>query len=313
MEIIKDITQITWNKTAITLGKFDGVHLGHQKLIKKIVDAGRNECISTVVTFDRFPSQVLMHQPVQSIVTEKEKEDILRQFGVKRYVLFPFDEKTASMEPEEFVEKILVNTMKAHEIYVGSDFRFGKGRKGDIGLLETLSKQYGFHFQAIQKQMFQGREVSSTRIRDCILQGNLKDANAMLGMPFCICAEVIHGNRLGRTIGVPTINQSFPEEKILPKPGVYCAKVSINGKSYVGVANVGRKPTVQETMNYGVETHLFQCNENLYGCHAKTELLHFVRPEQKFDSIASLTRQLKEDINAGREFFHEFSFECTKQ
>ena len=303
MEIIKDINQIQWNKTAITLGKFDGVHLGHRKLMNKVLKAKEDGCIPTVFTFDKFPSQLLKNQQITSVLLEEEKQQLLAELGMERYVLFPFHEKTASMEPEEFVEEILVKTMKIEKLYVGTDFHFGKGRRGDVFLLDEMAKKHGFYFEVVEKRMYQGDEVSSSRIRNCIAGGHMEDVTAMLGMPYQISGEIIHGRSLGHKIGVPTINQAVPEGKILPRFGVYCANVFIDGKNYQGIANVGSKPTVQDELIYGVETHLFDCDKNLYGKQAKTELLHFVRPEQKFDSVEALTEQLEKDKQYGKAYF----------
>jgi len=305
MEIIKDIHKIQWNKTSVTLGKFDGVHLGHRMLMENVIAAKKNGCIPTVFTFDKFPSQFLRQETVTSILIEEEKELLLENLGIERYVLFPFHEQTASMEPEEFVEEILVKTMKVQELFVGADFRFGKGRKGNVSMLEKLSEKYHFDFKAVDKRMYRGAEVSSSRIRDCILNGEMEDAAAMLGMPYQITGEIVHGRSLGHTIGVPTINQRIPDGKILPKLGVYCARVTVDDKTYDGIANVGNKPTVQDEKIYGVETHLLNCNDDLYGRTAKTELLTFIRPEQKFSSIGELRIQLEADKLTGIKFFGE--------
>ena len=305
MEIIKNISKVQWNKTSVTLGKFDGVHLGHRMLMENVLAAKERGCTPTVFTFDKFPSQFLRQEPVTSILVEEEKEQLLDDIGIERYVMFPFHEKTASMEPEEFVEEILVNTMKVQELYVGADFRFGKGRKGNAALLEKLAQKHGFLFRAVDKRMYKGAEVSSSRIRDCIVNGEMEDAAAMLGMPYQICGEIIHGRSLGHKLGVPTINQAFPEGKILPRLGVYCARVTVDGKVYEGIANVGSKPTVQDETVYGVETHLLECNEDLYGRQAKTELLSFVRAEKKFASVDELKVQLEQDILFGKQFFGE--------
>lgn len=303
MDIIKDIHQIQWNKTSVTLGKFDGVHIGHRVLMDKVLAAEKNGCVSTVFTFDKFPSQVLLHQQMTSILLEEEKQQLLSRLGIKRYVLFPFHEKTASMEPEEFVEEILVKTMKVKELFVGTDFRFGKGRKGDVTLLEKLAKQYDFAFEAVEKRLYEGTEVSSTRVRDCIVRGQMEDVAAMLGMPYQLSGEIVHGRNLGHKIGVPTINQTIPKGKIMPLCGVYCARVTVAGRTYYGIANVGSKPTVQEVPIYGLETHLFDCCGDLYGKQAKTELLKFVRPEQKFTSVEELRMQLEADKAVGRRYF----------
>ena len=222
---------------------------------------------------------------------------------MKRYVLFPFHEQTASMEPEQFVKQILVDTMKVKQLYVGADFHFGKNRRGDVALLERLSEEYGFIFEAIDKKLYQGTEVSSSRIRECIAKGQMEDATAMLGMPYRISGTVIHGRSLGHKLGVPTINQAIPEGKILPRFGVYFARVTVDGRVYRGIANVGSKPTVQEEPVYGLETHLFDCSENLYDKYATTELLGFVRPEQKFASVDELKEQLEKDKQCGRAYF----------
>lgn len=305
MEIIKDINQVQWNNTSITLGKFDGVHLGHRMLMENVLASSVNGGTPTVFTFDKFPAQILRQETITSILTEDEKEDILEDLGIARYVLFPFHEKTASMEPEEFVEDILVNTMKVKELYVGADFRFGKNRRGNASLLKALSEEHGFSFKALDKRMYKGAEVSSSRIRECIINGEMEDAADMLGMPYKITGEIVHGRSLGHKMGVPTINQIMPEEKILPKLGVYCAKVTVNKNIYYGISNVGSKPTVQDEKIYGVETHLFACDENLYGKCAKTELLHFVRPEERFASLEILKQQLELDIQTGRKYFGE--------
>lgn len=303
MEIIKDINQIQWNNTSLTLGKFDGVHLGHRMLMEQVIAAEADGCTPTVFTFDKFPSQFLLHQKMTSILLEEEKEQVLKEIGIRRYVLFPFHEKTAAMEPEEFVEEILVKAMKVKQLFVGTDFRFGKGRKGDVALLEKLAKQHDFLFEVVEKRVYQGLEVSSTRIRDCIAKGQMEDVTAMLGQPYQISGEIIHGRSLGHKIGVPTINQAVPEEKILPRLGVYLAKITVDGKVYNGIANVGSKPTVQNELIYGLETHLFDCREDLYGKQAKTELLSFVRPEQKFSSVEELRMQLEQDKEVGRKYF----------
>ena len=303
MEIIKDITKVQWNKTSVTLGKFDGVHLGHRMLMENVLGAVADGCTPTVFTFDKFPSQFLRRETVTSILIEEEKEQLLENLGIERYVLFPFHEKTASMEPEEFVEEILVKTMKVQQLFVGADFRFGKGRRGNAALLEELSQKHGFSFRAVDKRMYKGAEVSSSRIRDCIVNGEMEDVTFMLGMPYQITGEILHGRSLGHKLGVPTINQSVPEGKILPRLGVYCARVMVEGREYAGIANVGSKPTVQEEKIYGVETHLFSCSEDLYGKQAKTELLHFVRPEQKFASVEELRQQLMEDKATAAGYF----------
>ena len=302
MEIIKDITKSQWNSTSLTIGKFDGVHKGHQDLIQKVLQDKTAGYTTTVFTFDKFPSQLLSHQSSPSIITEEEKQAFLKKLEVERYILFPFHEKTASMQPEQFVKEILVEHMKVKKMYVGSDFRFGKNRAGDVSLLKKLSNFYGFEFEALEKRQFHEADISSTRIRECIRQGQMEEVTHMLGRPYNLSGEIIHGNNLGHTIGIPTINQAFPMGKVMPALGVYCSKVTIEDKIYYGITNIGSKPTVQDYLVYGIETHLFDCNENLYGKQANTELLCFVRKEQKFSSLDNLMQQLEKDKLFGRNY-----------
>ena len=304
MEIIRDIIKSQWNYTSLTIGKFDGVHKGHQDLIQKVLQDKAKGYTTTVFTFDKFPSQLLSHQSSPSIITEEEKQEFLKKFEIERYILFPFHEKTASMQPEQFVKEILVEHMKVKKMYVGSDFRFGKNRAGDVSLLRKLSKIYNFEFEALEKRQFSEVDISSTRIRECIRQGQMEDVTSMLGRPYNLSGEIIHGNNLGHTIGIPTINQAFPMGKVMPALGVYCSRVTIDGKIYYGITNIGSKPTVQDYLVYGIETHLFQCNENLYGKQATTQLLCFVRPEQKFSSLHDLMHQLEKDKAFGRNYIN---------
>lgn len=299
MEIIRDINQIQWGPTAITIGKFDGVHIGHQKLLERVLAAKEEGCTSVVFTFDRVPGK--QHETsVQSfLMSEVEKQQFMQEFGMDCYVMFPFTEENASMEPEMFVSEILVKTMHVAKLFVGKDFRFGRDRKGDVALLAKLAKQFGFTFEAIEKETYLDEVVSSSRVRDCVLAGRAEDVTEMLKRPYSISGPVIHGRKLGRTIGMPTINVALPDGKIRPKSGVYCAKVWVDEKSFFGITNIGTKPTVQEEMIYGAETYLFDCNEDLYEKEVTIELLHFVREEKKFTSVEELSKQLEQDKQYG--------------
>lgn len=303
MEIVKDINQIKWNRTAITIGKFDGVHIGHQKLLDKVLNAKRESCSAVVFTFDRFPGKILSGSEQTYLLSEDEKQEFMREYGMDYYVMFPFSKETASMEPEEFVSEVLVKTMHVEKLYVGKDFRFGKERKGDVSLLERLAIQFGFEFEAIEKETHRDEVVSSSRIRDEVMNGNAEEVCAMLGRPYAISGPVIHGRQLGRTIGIPTINLTIPEGKIRPKSGVYCSKVLISGTEFNGITNIGTKPTVQDELIYGAETYLFDCNEDLYGNNVTIELLHYVRMEQKFSSIDDLMQQLERDKQYAKDYF----------
>ncbi len=303
MQIIKDLTKLNYEAAAVTIGKFDGVHIGHRKLVDKVLSAKVQGAESVFFTFDKGEGQKLLHRNSAIILTEEEKQNYLCRLGMDAYVLFPFSKEVLSMEPEQFVKDILVGRLHMKYMFVGKDFRFGKKRSGDVALLSELAKKYGFTFEAIEKETYAGDIVSSTRIRTAIAEGEPEQAAKMLGYPYFISGEIVHGNHLGHSMGIPTINQEIPAEKIMPAIGVYCARVTIEGKIYQGIANVGCKPTVQKKEVYNIETHLFDCEEDLYGKQAKTELLHHVRREQKFASLEALIQQLEQDKIYGRNYF----------
>ena len=177
---------------------------------------------------------------------------------------------------------------------VGPDFRFGYRRGGDVELLKRMGKQYGFAVEILDKEMYEGQEISSTRVRECILNGEMERAAALLGYPYFFEGEIIHGRQIGRTLGLPTTNLKADERKVLPPFGVYATRNLIGDMEFGGVTNIGVKPTVLEKF-VGVETHLFSCNLNLYGNIEKVELLHFQRPERKFDSLEELKKQILAD------------------
>ena len=299
MEIIRDINQIQWESTAITIGKFDGVHIGHQKLLKKVLEAKEEGCTSVVFTFDRVPGSPIVPSAQSFLTLEKEKQQFMREIVMECYVMFPFTKETSSMDPEQFVTEILVKTMHVKKLYVGKDFRFGKDRKGDVVLLAKMAEQFGFTFEAIEKETYRNEVVSSSRIRDLVLEGNPEDVTVMLSRPYTLSGQVIHGRKLGRTIGIPTINVAFPEGKVRPKSGVYCSRVSVDERVFYGITNIGTKPTVQDEPVYGAETYLFDCNQDLYEKEVTIELLHFVREERKFSSLNELMQQLEYDKQYG--------------
>lgn len=300
MEIIKDLSKIQWNKTSVTIGKFDGVHIGHRRLLKAVLEGKNRGCTPVVFTFDRFPGKA----SGKLLYSEEEKQKKMRELGMEYYVLFPFSKENASMEPEQFVKDILVDRLHMKELYIGEDFRFGKDRKGNIELLQKLSGLYGFSCHVFKKETFKDEPVSSSRIREELTQGATETVAAMLAEPFSVCGEVIHGRQLGRTIGIPTINIAFPEDKVQPAAGVYCSEVCLDGKIYYGLTNIGTKPTVQNEPVFGVETYLLQYSGDLYGKHVTVRFLHFLRPEQKFSNLDALMTQLEQDKKQAGEYFN---------
>lgn len=287
-------------KSVVTLGKFDGLHRGHQKLIDRVLELGAKTRETVVFILDMAASLSLT-EGFNVLLTNDERKKMVAQMGVDCLVEYPFCPAIKNMKPEDFVKKILVDKLKMDVAVVGDDFRFGHGRLGTPEMLARFGEKYGFTVEVIEKLCDGEREISSTYIREEIEKGNIEKANELLGYPYFITGKVIKGRHLGSTIGVPTINQSPEEIKKLPPFGVYTTRAIVGGKEYESVTDIGMKPTVGSD-KIVVETHLFDCDENLYGDMAKVELYNFQRAECKFLSIEELKKQLKEDTKQAQEF-----------
>ncbi|MGN0398178.1 MAG: bifunctional riboflavin kinase/FAD synthetase [Candidatus Fimimorpha sp.] len=293
--------QITGN-TAVTLGKFDGLHKGHQKLLNDIKK--KKECgYQTVVfTFARPPMTLLTGKPQRTLLINEERREFLEAMQIDYLIEYPFNETVSHMSPEYFVEEILVNQLHMKYLAAGKDFGFGYKRSGNTDLLKALAPKYGYEITVMEKETDGKREISSTYIKEELVMGHMKKVEQLLGRPFSIQGKIVHGKALGRRIGIPTINIIPPDEKLLPPRGVYCAKVEIEHRFYDGIANIGVKPTVTDQKNMTVEVHLFDIKEELYGEDAIVFLYEFVRPEQKFESVEALKAQMERDIAAGKRY-----------
>ncbi len=281
--------------SAITLGKFEGLHRGHQKLIREIVRLQRKEHMQGIV-FTIAP------ETKPSLLTVREKRNILERMGVDCMIKCPFVPEILGMEAEEFISSVLTDRLKAKYIVVGTDFRFGRGRSGDVRLLESLQKKYGYTLFVIEKECYEGREISSTYVKEALARADMDTVQTLLGFPYPVCGTVLHGKQLGRRIGMPTINQIPGHLKLLPPEGVYYSDVICGKLNCHGMTNIGYKPTVDGSF-LGVETYLYGVDEELYGCEAEVCIRKFRRPEQKFPSVEALKLQMEFDIQAGKEFF----------
>lgn len=301
--ITKKLEFITERSSVVTLGKFDGIHRGHKKLIDRVLAVGEQENLETIVfTFDVSPAVSLEHQKAQMILTAGQRRKYIESLGIQTMIEYPFVPEVMCMEAEVFIRKILVEQLQAKVLVVGPDYHFGHGRRGDTKMLQRMGKEYGFRVEVVDKVMAGIREISSTYVREELKKGNMEKVNALLGYTYCIEGEIIHGHQLGRTIGVPTINQIPDIDKLVPPRGVYATRTEIDGQMFCGITNIGVKPTVPEKF-VGVETYLFDCNQNLYGKKAKVYLYHFQRPEKRFESLEALKRQLALDEQHGRKYF----------
>ncbi len=284
--------------SVITLGKFDGIHRGHQKLFHRVDELAREQNLERLVfTFDVSPQVKLGKCDYRFLMTNREKAMLAERFGMDVLIECPFTEEIRSMEPEEFVRRILVEQLKAKAVVIGDDFRFGRKRAGDAALLWEVSRRYGFTVEVVNKVMDAetGREISSTFVREELALGHIQKANELLGYAYFISGEVVSGMHLGTGFGFPTINIVPVKGKILPPNGVYASVTQIDGKDFDSITNIGFKPTVAGT-ELGVETFILNFSGDLYGKNVAVRLLEFERPEKKFDSIEALKTQVQADI-----------------
>lgn len=302
MQIIEQTTTFQLNqRSAVAIGKFDGVHLGHQELIHKIIGQKERGYLATVFTFDTSAAAFFGGE-AKELTTRKEKRKLFEQMGVDVLIEFPLNAVTAATEPEEFVHHYLAEQMMAAYICAGPDLSFGKKGAGNHALLAHFAKEYDYCVELIDKVMVEGVEVSSTRVREAVRQGKMKAAARMLGEPYSISGRVEHGKKLGRRIGMPTANLIPEGDKLLPPNGVYYSRVVTDGRCYKGISNVGCKPTVSDSAAMGVETYLYDFAGDLYGADILVQLLEFRRPEMKFDGVEALKAQLAQDIDAGETY-----------
>lgn len=285
----------------VTLGKFDGRHRGHQKLLKRMLKVKEEQGLKTAVfTFDMPPGACVEGRPQKVITTNEERKNNLEKIGVDYLVEYPFTEETAHMKPEEFVSRILIGQMNARVIVVGTDCSFGYRGAGNAELLEKWKDRYGYQLIVIPKEQDEHRDISSTYVREELDQGNMEKANELLGEPYAIHGRVVHGNHIGGSVlGFPTANLIPPEEKYLPPFGVYVSRVYLDKAYYGGVTNIGRKPTIKGESPVGVETFIFGINEDIYGKAIEVQLLHFLRPERKFEGLEQLKIQIGKDREQG--------------
>ncbi len=301
MEIISNTKEFyIENTTAVAIGKFDGVHIGHRRLLKEILEQKKKGLSPCVFTFDPAPAVLFGRSDGKELTTKEEKRTLFERLGVDILIEFPLTKESAAMEPEAFVRQVLKAQMNTKFIAAGTDLSFGAGGRGNTQLLQGLAKELDFTVKTIHKVCVNGKEVSSTYIRSLLEQGEMKGVEECLGMPYMIAGKVIHGNRIGRTIGFPTVNQLPAASKLLPPLGVYTSKIKWNQKEFLGISNIGCKPTVAAEGICGVESYIYDFEESIYGDFIEVYLQEFKRPEQKFHNLDALKAQLQEDIRMGK-------------
>lgn len=294
-------------KTILTLGTFDGVHIGHRKILERITQNTENgKYESLVLTFFPHPRMVLQGESeVKLLNTLSEKIDLLEKIGVQNLVIHPFDITFSRLTAKEFVKTVLIDQFDIKKIIIGYDHRFGRNRTANIDDLIAFGKQYDFEVEQISVQEIDAVSISSTKIRNALMEGNMALANEYLGYEYFLTGTIVRGKQLGRTIDFPTANLQMEENyKLIPRNGVYVVKSTINQKTVFGMMNIGLNPTVAGE-NLAIEIHFFDFDEELYDQKISVSLLEYLRPEQKFESIAFLKQQLEKDRNTSLAYINK--------
>jgi riboflavin kinase/FMN adenylyltransferase len=308
MELIcgKHNLQTRHQGCVVTIGNFDGVHIGHQQLLKALHQKARAlQLPTTVITFEPQPNEYFSHGQIPPrLMRLREKIQAFRDCGIERVLCLRFDQALANLRAEDFVEQILQQGLATRYILVGDDFHFGYQRVGDFALLKQLETQCGFQAEQISPVQLSGARVSSSRIRQLLMNGDLQQAKQFLGRPYSLSGRIAHGDKRGRSIGFPTAN-IYLHRKAVPISGVYVVKMhGIRSQPLPGVANVGIRPTFDGTRSL-LEVHLFDFDEMIYGRHVQVEFIHKLRDEQRYPSFELLKQQIFRDTEQARKFFKE--------
>lgn len=294
MRIFRDLGKLpSFENSVITIGTYDGVHVGHQKIIGRINRiAEKVSGESILVTFHPHPRSVVNDKAVSLLSPLEEKFEILEKYKVDNVVVVPFTRNFSQQSPDEYVRNFLYENFNPHTIVIGYNHKFGKNRAGDITFLRSVAEELSFEVEEISKQAIEENSVSSTKIRQALSEGDVTSANQLLGHGYFIQGIVVRGQQLGRQIGFPTANVRVDaEEKLIPMNGVYAVRVVVSGMSHKGMLNIGVRPTVNG-LNRTIEVHIFEFEANIYGEAIRVELVQRIRPEQKFADLKGLVEQL---------------------
>lgn len=314
MKIYRDLNEILepFPHACVTIGNFDGVHLGHKLLFGEVVQRSyRSKGTSVAVTFDPHPLQILRPQGIKLISTCEQKIELIEQAGIDALLIIPFSKKFAGLSAVQFVDDILCGIIGVKELVVGYDYAFGKGRAGNIDFLKEQGREKGFSVTVIEACYENGMLASSSKVRELVTEGRMADARTLLGRYYQIRGVVQHGQqRGGKEIGFPTANLYMEPEDLIPKMGVYVCQVICDGKCYGGVLNIGVNPTFGED-RLVAETHIFDFDQDIYGKPIKVNLLRFLRSEKKFSGIDELAAQIAKDVSRAREVLIQQQKELT--
>ena len=290
--------------TAVTLGNFDGIHLGHRQLIGQTIDEAKKKNLKSVVfSFYPHPMFVFSNRDHNALImSPDEKKLSIEKMGIDIYIEYPFDADFSAMSPKDFAVEIIFKKLRCKTLIVGENYKFGYKQMGNCELLKVLGREYGVDIICVEAVSYNENRVSSSRIRKALVDKKIDLANKLLTEPYFIYGEVVKGKQLGRTMGFPTINIIADMQKLFPPNGVYATKSLYNGAFYEGVTNIGINPTVNGEIKI-VETYLFDFKETIYGKYIKTYIFDFIRKEHKFQGVDELQSQLKEDAKSAKDYF----------
>lgn len=289
--------------SVLTMGNFDGLHLGHQKVLQELVSQARQRQTTPVVlTYLEHPGHfVHFKHPVSILTPRVMKQSLIQELGIEQVFFLNFTSEKAHTTALDFLKQVLMNFFHPQVILAGHDMHFGYQREGNADFLQMHETEFGYRTVQIEPVLHQGKIISSSRIRECLTRGEISTANSMLGKPYCLYGTVTHGQKLGRVIGFPTINLNLLDiEQLIPRDGVYLSSLAVKGKVYFGLTNIGTSPTLKNTSQMEIETHILDFDEDIYDAEIELRLLEFIRAEQKFDSIQKLHQAIADDIAVGR-------------
>lgn len=302
MRVFYDLDNLPAFKNAVvTIGTFDGVHLGHRKIIAQLKEeAARIGGETVIITFHPHPRKIVQHEPLALLNTPDEKLHLLEQSLIDNVIVVPFNEAFAAQTAEEYVKDFLVGKIHPHTIIIGYDHRFGKGRAGDYHTLEAYGALLNFKVKEISQQVLHEVAISSTQIRKALFAGNIATAGECLGYPYFLEGEVVKGKQIGRTLGYPTANIAISDkDKLIPAIGVYAVKVIIDGRSYNGMLGISLRPTIEESKDVSIEVNIFDFDKDIYGKKIKVAIIAWLRAEEKFGNLDELKAALaKDEIDA---------------
>jgi len=311
MQVFNSIKDLTKNKnTILTLGTFDGIHPGHLKIIDKLVDCSKEKGFrNVVITFHPHPRTVLSSDnEVKMLTTQEERKNLLEKHGVENFLTINFTKEFASLTAEEFIYDYLVNGIGLSEIVLGHDHHFGKGRSGNVELLNKIGAKEKFSVTTVDAFYIKDEVVSSTKIRNALIEGDLKKANILLGRNYSFSGTVIGGDKRGRELGYPTANIKLSsQEKLLPAIGIYAVRVLLNNEKHIGLLSIGKRPTFYNAGELVTEVYIYNFNREIYDEVVTIELVERLRGEEKFNSADDLINQMNKDKENGLKIFNELN------